>query len=149
MDIHCPTTFTKLVQGLMWAPPGAETVGEIVEVLFVDLLQEHADGTLHDLVFKSRFADRTLAAIFFLQPGSLHRRCSVPPASQPIMQVTQVRVEVDGILCCRDPVAARGARLAGPPMGLTQQVLVDQMRQGRERGLWIADRLLRNPLKFR
>ncbi len=89
-----------------------------MEILFVDLLQQHAEGTLYDLVLEGGFPDRALAAIVFRQPCPLHGRRNVPPAPQTFVQVTQVLVQVLGIFGRRHPVAARRTGFVGPPVSL-------------------------------
>ena len=102
----------------MRAPAAAEAIGEIIELLFVDLLHQHADGTLYDLVLECRFSDGSLAAIIFGQPRPLDGRLELPPAPQTFVQVTQVLLEVLGIFGRRHPVASRRTGFVRPPVGL-------------------------------
>jgi hypothetical protein len=64
------------------------------------------------------------------------------------MQVAQVLVEVFGIGLRRDPINSWGAGLTRVAICLAQEVLVDEVSQGRKDPIGIAGGLRRHPLEF-
>jgi len=65
------------------------------------------------------------------------------------MKVTEVLVELLGLLLRRHAVYPRRPVLAGAPVRLLQEFLVDQVCQCREHSAWLTYCLRRNLLEFR
>jgi hypothetical protein len=134
---------------LMGTAPLSKAVGEIVKLLLIDRPEQHHHRPLDYLVLKSRFADRTLASFILLKPCPLNGWCLIPPASQALVKVREVLLEVLAILPGRHPVHPCRPIFGRQVISLPQKLHVHQVRQCREYHLRIVDCLLRNPLESR
>jgi hypothetical protein len=143
-----PTLRTTLAQCPMRAPASTKAVRAVVNILFVDRFQEHHDRSLDHVVLKHRLTNRTLAPILLGEPYPLDGWGFIPPASQALLEVLEVCVELRSILLRRYPVDAGSARLARPVRGFLEEVFVNQVRQRREDAVWILGGLRGNPLEF-
>jgi len=132
----------------MRAATRSKAIRAVVEVLRVDRFSQQRYRSLDNLVLERRLADRALAPVVLLDPDTLHGRCLIASPTETLMQVAQVLVEVFGIGLRRYPVNPWGAGLPRVAIGLTQEVLVDQVGQGRKDPIGIAGGLRRNPLEF-
>src|SRR6266702_7110206 len=132
----------------MGAASWPKAIRAVVEVLLVDRFQQHRHRSLDDFVLERRLADRALAPVVLLDPDTLHGRCLIASTAETLMQVAQVLVEVFGIGLRRYPVNPWSAGLTRVAICLAQEVLVDQVGQGRKDPIRIAGGLRRNPLEF-
>src|SRR5450755_846273 len=96
----------------MWTTSRSETVRETPEVLFVDRVQHLDGGTLDDLVFQRRNAERTKFARFahLLDVNPTHRPGPVGSSLESMGEILEVCLEVLNVVlprlaidsCCRD-----------------------------------------------
>src|SRR5215831_14372103 len=101
VDVQRPTLLTQLVQRLMGTVALPEAMGEGMEVLLEDRLQDHHHCPLDDLVLEAGFPYGPLLSIVLLDPHPLDWRRHIPIVAEPLMQVPQVLVEALGILLRR------------------------------------------------
>ena len=132
----------------MRAATRSKAIRAVVEVLLVDRFSPHRYRSLDHLVLERRLADRALAPVVLRDPDTLHGRGLRASTTETLLQVAQVLVEVFGIGLRRDPVNPWGAGLPRVAIGLAQEVLVDQVGQGRKDPIGIAGGLRRNPLEL-
>ena len=92
------------VQGVVRRPPGAEAVRETQKRSFVDGLQDHAHGLLHDLVLQSRNSNRPLPPIRVRDMHPSHGKRVVAAAVDPVLQVREASFEMLAVLAPRDPI---------------------------------------------
>ena len=138
----------QCVYRLVRTPLRSKSVGTVLEILFVDCSQNHRHGALDDLVLEHGDPNWTLAAVLFRDIDSLDRRRMVPPASQSFVEVGEVSFQVDFVCLRRHPIDSGGGISSCPPVGLSQQFNIYQVRQRRELHRRIVRRLLRYPPKF-
>jgi hypothetical protein len=143
---HAP--LAELVQCRMRAATLSNARRAVVEVLLVDRVYQQRDRALDKLVLERRLAERALAPVVLLDPDTLHGRCLIASTAETLMQVAPVLVAVFGIGLRRAPVNPWGAGLPRVALGLAQEVLVEQVGQGRKDPIGIAGGLRRNPLEL-
>src|SRR5215471_11617892 len=117
VDVQRPTLLTQLVQRLMGTVTLPETMGERMEILLEDRLQDHHYRPLDDLVLEAGFPYRPLLPPFLLDPHPLDWRRLIPVVAKPFMQLPQVLVQALGVLLRRDVVHAWGTALLGLVIG--------------------------------
>src|SRR5262249_13418099 len=117
VDVQRPTLLTQLVQRLMGTVPLPEAMGERMEIMLEDRLQDHHYRPLDDLVLEAGFPYRPLLPPFLLDPHPLDWRRLVPAVAEPFMQIPQVLVQALGVLLRRDVVHAWGTALLGLVIG--------------------------------
>jgi site-specific DNA recombinase len=113
VDVQRPTLLTQLVQRLMGTVTLPEALGERMEILLEDRLQDHHDRPLDALVLDAGFPYRPLLPPFLLDPHPLDWRRLIPVVAEPFLQLPQVLVQALGVLPRRDVVHAWGTALLG------------------------------------
>src|SRR5690348_13623927 len=121
---------------------GAATLSDalraVIAVLLVERFQPHRHGSLDTLSLARGLAERTRPPIFLRNPATVHGRCLRASASQTLVPVVPVVVEGFGVLRCRDPIDACGARLARVAGRLPQHILVAQVSPRPKHAIGIA-----------
>jgi hypothetical protein len=143
---HAP--FAYLVECVMGTAALSKAVRAVAEILLVDRFQQHHHRSLNDFIFEGRLPDRSLFPVVLFELDAFDWRRLIASASQALVQVTQVLVEVFGILLRRHPIDPWGARLARLAIRLSQKVSVHQVGQRRKDAGGIAGGLRRNLLEF-
>src|SRR5215475_15979334 len=105
-----------------------KAMGKGREILREDRLQDHDHCPLDNLVLNAGLAYWPLLPPFLLDPYPLDWRCPIPIVAQPLMQVPEVVLQVLGVLRGRPLVYPRSTMLAGPTIGFSKKVPVDQMQ---------------------
>jgi hypothetical protein len=104
---------------------------------------------LGDLILESGHPDRPLSSVILLPPPAFNRRRFVAPGAEPLVEVTEIFIEVLALLLCRYPIHSRNPAFAGAVKGFFEKVDINQVCQGREHPPRFADCLLCNSLEFR
>jgi hypothetical protein len=110
------------------AASGPEAKRAVHEGLLVYRLQYLAQCVLHYLIFGSRDADRPRLAFLFL--GNVHtsdRLMAISLRPQPLVQISQLVLQVLPVLLLRDVVHADRRIAAQPSKRSGQQLLIDQV----------------------
>ena len=97
-DIQLPQLPVKLVHSPVLAAALAETVGKVIEHLFIDRAQKHLYRPLDYLVLKGRLADWAPLPVFLLQPHPHHRRGLIKAAAHSLAKIHQVLFKVLTVL---------------------------------------------------
>jgi hypothetical protein len=132
---------------MVWAAAFTEAIGEGVEILLVDGLQEHRYCPLDDLVLKGWHSNRSLTSILFVEPRPHNRRRLIPSGAESLVKVSEVSFEILGILLSRDPIYSWSTPFGGPVERLAQEIHVNVVCQSREDTIWILDCLVCNLLE--
>jgi len=149
--LHRHGPLPEILQRLVRGAAGPKPIRAGEKRLLVDRLEHHADGALEDLVLEGRNPNRAglLAARPFRDVHPSDRRRSVASRLHAVQQGVEVPLQVDGVLVCGLVIDADGPVLAGAPVGLPQEVHVDVVREGAERGSDDLPRQCRYPVEFR
>src|SRR5947208_9945597 len=91
-DVQLPALLTQLVQRLVLTVPFSEAMGEHVQIMLEDGLQNHHHRSLDNLVLEAGFPYRPLLPIFLLDPYPLDWRRHIPIVAQSLVQVPEVVV---------------------------------------------------------
>ena len=130
----------------MATPARTKTVGEIVEILFVDLLQQHRHGLRYDLIDQGRNTERTeLFSVPLGNPASNHRLGLIRPVDKSLVQYRQVRFQITLVLVPGDPINASGAVRFQAPERTFQHRHIEVVGQRVELHLRILLCLFRDP----
>ncbi len=93
---------------LLGAAPRPVAVAAVKEVLFVNRAQQFGAGQLHELVFQSRDAQRSLCSVLFGYVDAPDQFGPVAFRLHSLGQIGDVRFQVACIGLCRKPVDAAG-----------------------------------------
>src|SRR5215471_1782897 len=128
--------------------PPPEAMGKRLKGRLEDRLYDHHHRSLDNLVLEARLAYWPLLPPFLLNPDPLDRRRHIPIGAQPLMQVSEILVEVFGVLLGRHLVHPWRTVLPGAAIRFPQEGAVDQVEDVVEHHLRIASRLFCNALEF-
>jgi hypothetical protein len=130
----------------MRAATRSKAIGAVQAVLLVDRFEPHRHRALDDRILARGLANGTLTPVFLLTLDALDGPCLGASALPTLVQVTPILVKMFGVRLRSDPVASRSTGLARAAGCLPQQVLLDQVGQGRAYPRSVAGRLCRNAL---
>ena len=137
------------IQGLVRRPPGAEAIRETQKRSFVDGLQDHAHGLLHDLVLQSRNSDRPLPPIRLRDMHPSHGKRVIAAAVDPVLQVREASFEMLAVLAPRDPIHPGCRFLLQASIRLRQKRHLQVAHQVAELRLLVLRCLASDPLQVR
>ena len=83
---------------------GPKPVGALEKILLVDGIQQVNHRLLHQLILKSRNRDRPLFPVLFGDIDPAQRLCPILAFFEPLMELTDILLDVRLVLFVRDPV---------------------------------------------
>lgn len=101
-------------------------------ILLLERFPPQHHRALNEFILAWRLPNRSLFPLVLFAPAAFDWRRLRASASQALVQVAQVLVEVCGILLRRHPIAPWGARLARLALRLSPKVSVHQVGQRRK-----------------
>jgi hypothetical protein len=121
----------------------------VKEVLFIDRLDQHHNGTLRHLVFEGRNTEAALTASRLVYVFSTTRGRSITARFESIDQIGQVLLQIDCIGLRRLSVHSDRAVFARTLVGVLHPFHIKIVIQRRERHRCVLSRELGYPLLFR
>src|SRR5208283_3137601 len=95
---------SHFVQSLMLTASGPKPVRAIEKILLVDGIHQVNDNFLHDLILQAGNRDWPLFPVLLGDIDSAQRLYLILACHEPPMQLADVLLGVDLVLCVRDPV---------------------------------------------
>jgi hypothetical protein len=142
-----PTLLPPLMQRLIGTVALPEAMGEGMPIRFDDGFQDPRYRPLDPLVLAAGLPSWPLLPLVLLAPHPFDGRCHRPLVAEPLLQVTQVVVQVLSRRRGRPLVSPRCPMLAGQPLGFAKEVVVDHVTHVVAHHRWRALCLLRNALE--
>src|SRR5207253_11172299 len=104
--LHRPPAYHSVdfMQRVVCTSSRAKSVGTVEKVLLEDRVEQRYRGLLHDLVFKGRDRDWSLAPIFLVDIDPAQRLRTIRPALQHLMQLAQIPNQMLLVFRIRDSV---------------------------------------------
>jgi hypothetical protein len=122
---------------LVLPPSGPKPVGATEKLLLVDGVQQTHHHLLHELILQDRNRDRPLFPILFGDIYSAQWLSLVPAFFEPLMELSDVLLDVVFVLFVRDPVDSRTGILSQTPECLIHLLHCDQVSDRKQLSLRI------------